>query len=425
MRAHKYHVVISLFISFIIVILLFSGCGSNYEPDELSYVLLMGIDNGAENLLRVSYLIANPRMLAGGSESTGGGGGQSQEASVVTVVEAPSIYASMNMVNTYVGRRLTLMHVKGIIFSEAMAKDGSMCGFIPTILQFRETRGTSFLAVSKQKPEEILEKMKHPLEVNPAKYVELLATASSYTGLIPSEQLRQFYDELKVHAINPVCILVSTSDEKLPPHTGKSTWRSEGSYKAGTLIAKGGAAIEAMGSVAFSGGKMVGELNGDETIIYSMLRGKYQTAIFSIGDPLKHGEIVSTEVSSAGKPQIKIHLTDKGAVIDAKISLEANILGAASLIDYALPKNRKALEKAFEKYIKNAVEKLVKRTQNEFNSDILGFGLKARRLVLTQKQWENLNWQQLYQDASVNIEIDFKIRRTGTQLRISPIHGQR
>lgn len=422
MLAHKYHAIIILLIWLIVTLLLLSGCGSNFEPDELSYALLMGVDHGAENLLRVSYLIANPRILAGGGESTGGGAGESKEASVVITVEAPSIYASMNMVNTYVGRRITLMHVKGIIFSDAMAKDGSMCKFIPTILQFRETRGTSFLAISKQKPEELLEKMKPPLEVNPAKYIELLTAAGSYTGFIPNIQLRQFYDELKVHGINPVCILISISDEKLPPHTGKSTWRSEGSYKAGTLIAKGGAAVEAMGSAAFSGMKMVGELNGDETTIYSILRGKFKSANFSIKDPLKHDEVVSAEVSSARKPRIKIHLTDKGPVIDAKISLEGNILGATSLIDYALPKNRKILEETFEKYIKNDVEKLVKRTQNEFKSDILGFGLKARRLVLTQNQWENLNWQQLYQDAAVNIEVDFKIRRTGTQLRISPIH---
>lgn len=370
-------------------------------------------------MLRISYLIANPMAMAGGEG--GGSSPPSEDASLVTVVEAPSLYASMNMVNTFVGRRITLMHVKGIIFSEAMAKDGTMCELIPTLLQFRETRGTSFLAVSRQKPEEIIEKIKPKLESNAAKYIEMLAASSSYTGFIPSEKLRQFYNELKVEGINPVSILISIADDKLPSHLGKSTLKSEGSYRAGTLIKKGGVALEAMGSVAFSGGKMVGELNGDETIIYSIFRGKYRNGIFSIEDPLKSNKVVSAEISMVGKPQIKIHFTQQGVVIDTKIKLEANVLGDVSLIDYGLPKNRTILEKAFEQYIKKATENLVRRTQDEFKSDIFGFGLKARRLVLTQKQWEDLKWRELYPDATVNIEVDLKIRRTGTQLRIAPV----
>ena len=121
-----------------------------------------------------------------------------------------------------------------------------------------------------------------------------------------------------------------------------------------------------------------------------------------------------------GKPQIKIHFTQQGVVIDTKIKLEANVLGDVSLIDYGLPKTT-ILEKAFEQYIKKATENLVRRTQDEFKSDIFGFGLKARRLVLTQKQWEDLKWRELYPDATVNIEVDLKIRRTGTQLRIAPV----
>lgn len=42
------------------LLLLIAGCASNYEPDALSYVLLIGIDEGSQNTLRISYLIATP-----------------------------------------------------------------------------------------------------------------------------------------------------------------------------------------------------------------------------------------------------------------------------------------------------------------------------------------------------------------------------
>ena len=50
----------------------------------------------------------------------------------------------------------------------------------------------------------------------------MLAASSSYTGFIPSEKLRQFYNELKVEGINPVSILISIADDKLPSHLEKA-----------------------------------------------------------------------------------------------------------------------------------------------------------------------------------------------------------
>ncbi len=405
----------------VMLMLLFTaGCGSNYEPDELSYVLLMGIDHGAQNRLRISYLIAVPKAISGPGQGGGGGAGQ-QSASVVTI-EAPSIYASMNMVNSFVGRKISLMHNKGIFFSEAMAKDGSMGVIVPGLTQFRETRGTAFIAVSRQKPEEILARMKPLLETNSAKYFELLAGNQSFTGYIPSEKLQDFYNDLKVGGINPVSILIAESDEELPPHSGHNTYRTEGDYVAGELVKKGGVGLEAMGAAVFREGKMVGTLNGNETSIYSMFRGQYKRRIYTVKDPLKQGkDIVIMEVNQKTKPRIKVFLTEDGVVVETRLYLEGNVLGVNSLIDYGLPRYRPALEKAFEELIEQEAIKLVEKTQHEYRSDILGFGNKSRHLVLTQKDWEQLDWSALYENAHVSVEVDFKIRRTGTLLRLMPI----
>ncbi len=406
----------------LLVLLFAAGCGSNFEPDALSYVLLIGIDNGAQNLLRVSYLIAVPKVIAGGGQGGGGGGGgEGQRSAEVITVEAPSIYASMNMVNSFVGRKISLMHAKGIIFSEAMAKDGSMSVIVPGLTQFRETRGTAFIAVARQKPEEILTKMTPFLESNPAKYIELLAGNQSFTGYIPGEKLQDFYNDLKIGGINPVSLLFAVSDENLPPHNGQSSYRSEGDYIAGEMVKKGGVFLEAMGAAVFREGKMVGTLNGDETSIYSMFRGQYDRRIYTIKDPLKPGNLVIMDVSQADKPRIKIKLTGEGPIIEARLSLEGNVLGVNSLIDYSLPRYRSLLEQAFEELIEQQARDLVEKTQQEYRSDIIGFGNKARRLVLTQKDWEQLNWPALFEEAQVSVDVEYKIRRTGTLLRLMPV----
>jgi spore germination protein KC len=406
-----------VFVALLLMVLITTGCGSQNEPDEVSYVLLLGIDHGTNNLFRISYMIAIPKALAGG----GGEGGGTAPSSEVITVESPSIYASMNMVNTFIGRRVSLMHTKGILFSQAMAEDGSMGKAVPALLQFRETRGTSFIAVSKEPPEEILKEMKPFLENNPAKYMELLASNYSFTGLNPPEKLQDFYNELKTEGINPLCMLIAKSDEKLPPHTTLGEYQSEGSYHAGEMTKKGGVALEAMGAAAFRKGQMVGLLNGDETAYYSMIRGRFHEGIFSIPDPLKPDTVLPMDVFQARKPKTRIRFEEGQVFIHVQLALEGNLLANPSLINYGFPKHRYVLEKAFAEKIKKDAQALVAKTQEEFKSDIFGFGLKAKRLVLTENQWRKLNWPDLYQNAEVKIDVTYQLRRTGTLLRVMPV----
>lgn len=399
---------------------LLSGCGSSYEPDERAYVLLIGMDKDPNNLLRISYLIAVPQAMAGGGEA--GGGGKPGEGAMVTTISAPSIYASMSMVNTYVGRKISLMHTKGIIFSETLAKDGTMSRLVPAFIQYREARGTSFLAVSHEPPEEILELVKPKLEINPAKYMELLGATGRFTGFTPSTQIQQFYNEAKAGATNPIALYIAKSKEKLPPNNQKGSYRPEGDYVAGKLHKKGGVPLQANGAVAFREGKMVGELTGNEVSAYLMLRGEFERAIRSLKDPLDPKGVIAIEVSQSRKPEVNITLDQKGIpIINTKISLEGNILGNWSLIDYGQKKNRPILEKAMEASIKKEADVFIRRTQENFKSDLGGFGIQARKLALTNADWKALNWAKVYPQAKVTVDVDFRIRRTGLLLKQMPV----
>ena len=78
------------------------------------------------------------------------------------------------------------------------------------------------------------------------------------------------------------------------------------------------------------------------------------------------------------------------------------------------------LEEHFEEILKEQVEQLVEKSQS-LKSDFLDIGLKARRLVLTIDEWNDLDWDTLYADSQVNVEVDFKVRRTSTLFKHSPI----
>jgi hypothetical protein len=114
------------------------GCSSAYEPNEISLVQVIGIDRGQENLLKVSFLIAIPQNLAGDNAKGG-------EGSFLVTISAPSIFQAERLANTFVGRKLSLIHAKGIIFSDKAAKEGLIEDLLPSLLQYRKSDSNFWL----------------------------------------------------------------------------------------------------------------------------------------------------------------------------------------------------------------------------------------------------------------------------------------
>ena len=84
-------------ITLIYLVSLLSGCYDYIEPNDLSYVVAIGIDKGSdETLYNYTLQFARPTQISGGSSEEGGSG----EKTIGTVkVEAPSIYSAVNVAN--------------------------------------------------------------------------------------------------------------------------------------------------------------------------------------------------------------------------------------------------------------------------------------------------------------------------------------
>mgnify|MGYP000102862189 CR=1 FL=1 len=414
MRVRKKKVkAIAVWAVFAFCFITLTGCGSSFEPNEISLVQFIGIDQGKENLLDVSFLIAIPQNLAG--ENSKGG-----EGSFLVTVSAPTVFQAMRLANTFVGRRMSLIHAKGIIFSDLAAKSGLIAELLPSLLQYRETRGTAFVAVTEDDPAELLENFVPLLEANPSRYMELLTQNYRYTGYITSSQAQEIYNELKVLGTDSIVTLINLSSEELSKSEKQGDFRSGGSYVAGELPKKGGVEIQAIGGAVLKNGKMIATLNGNETMIANIVRGEFKSSLMALPSPDQKNDIINLEIFYARTPQISVRLSEEGVVIDLHLRFEGNVLGGGTTIDYALKKNRTRLEKEVARSIKKGVEEVVAKSQ-ELKADFLNFGLKGRRLVSTVKDWNDLNWDNLYASAQVNVQVDFVVRRTSTIFKHAPI----
>ena len=144
----------------------------------------------------------------------------------------------------------------------------------------------------------------------------------------------------------------------------------------------------------------------------------------TVADPLAAGTMVGLLVKQARNPKIRTEIDPEGNVaIDVDIYLEPEIIGIMSGINYETEENKALLEEAISLEIQRGCQELIRRTQEEFRSDIVGFGRKVRYHFWTLPAWEEFRWLEHYPEAEVNVTVHSKIRRTGLQLKTMPHKG--
>ena len=83
------------------------------------------------------------------------------------------------------------------------------------------------------------------------------------------------------------------------------------------------------------------------------------------------------------------------------------------------------LEKACSEQIKRGVESAFVKVQKEYKSDIFGFGLVFHRKY--PEEWRKINeeWNEIFSEADIQVEVETKAIRTGlTNAPINIIKGK-
>lgn len=404
-------------VSSVLLILMLSGCWGSRETDEIAYVIAIGFDKGPGKDLIMTFQIANPRTIAG---QAGGGGGGDKSRPLITVSTIAKLpIGAFNLLNAELSRHFSLLHTRAFVFSEELAREG-LQHYLAPLNRYREARGTAFIFISRGKASDFLAKNQPQLEITPAKQYDLVAAVRALHGLAPAVQFRQFYENTKTTSQEPVAPLVSINEKGL--NTGETPEPNKlGDYLAGDLPSNKGQ-VQFIGTAVFKEDRMVGMLTGDETRYLNMITGELKQSFLIIQDPKASEEPLGMTLRQARKPVIKVRFTPERPVIVINIYQEPELVGVSSGINYENTKLKPVLEKALEDIIKRRCYELVTRTQEEFRSDIFGFGRYARMNFLTVDEWKKADWEKIYPYAGLDINVHVKIRRTGLMFKTRPVH---
>ena len=386
---------------------LFTLTGCKYENnsiENLAYVIALGIDKGEQNLLKLSFQFATPS-----SSGSCGSSGSSGSDITTTTVECSSISSGFNLMNSYISKKLNLSHCKVIIFSEELAAIG-ITEEVQTLINKIQIRPDSSIIISKCSASDFIENAKPNLMTLIARYYEIVVTSGKYTGYYYNSTLENFYSSLEESLVEATAMLGGTNVEQLHYIDKDINYIDiDSSYIAGTSLVEDENLIQLMGTAVFKDGKLVGELNGQETISHLIVTNKLDQCIINIPDPFSSDNLISVSIS-LNNTNNKVEFVNNAPYIMVDTSIEAYILTYSDSSNYGTEEALGIIEKYINSYLATHISSYLYKTAKEFNSDIAGFGKKVISKYTNINKWNESNWSNNYKNAffHVNVSTDLE-----------------
>ncbi|SDF30047.1 Ger(x)C family spore germination protein [Sporolituus thermophilus] len=413
---------LALFIMLMVCSAVAAGCAGARETDEIAYVLAIGLDKGDEpGKIRVTYQIAVPRTLAGGSQA---GGGKSDQSSVLITLEAPSLAEARNLLNSAVSRIPNLSHTKVFIFGEEIARAG-VADVLGPLMRFREFRGSMFVMIANEDTaQHFMEKNKPKLEILTSRFYENMLLGGEETSYYLRTNLHDFYLQYKTGNMAPIAVLAGApkeeENEEAPVRQARPPARADEYVGHTPRVKSTETAAEALGTAVFVRDRMVGKLTNQETRMMAILTNQFRRGFLVFDDPLEPEKIVHVNARLGEPTKIAVNFVDGRPVIDISVFLEGEITSISSGINYEQQEYRSLLEAQVSRLIERETGRTLHKLQS-LGADVIGFGYRARRHFATWQEWQAFDWAAAYQQATFRVQVKTEIRRHGLMWRTSPV----
>lgn len=404
----------ALFFIFSLIAIFLTGCWGAKEIDESAYPIALGLDKGFGGKIMISVAVANfstPASYENQETARSGNNG----VRVLSAL-APGIFSGLNMINSVLERQLNLGHLKIVVISEALARDG-IDKYLDAFVRWRQFRRTIYLAVTEGEAVNVIKNIIPQSQENPAKFLEMTLLTQRYTGYIPRGQFLDFYNAYKTKGESPIVPVIAPLGSEFQPQdkpaqTINLPLDDPGNSIAGRSPISGETPLQLLGTAVFKGGKMIYKLNGDETIALSLMRGEFRRAYLPIPDPEEPDKIIQVELSIIQKPRNIIKKEGNNIRVRTELTLLADILSIQSKIPYEKPAGITRIEQSVAAWVeKKCTAVLVKARTN--GTDIFGFGETARWLFPDWPSWQRFDWTRAFKDLTLDLHVKVHVDRTG------------
>ncbi len=354
-----------------------SGCWDYREINNLAIVAGAAIDR-EQDMYNITVEVLKPETGKEGTKIT----------SEIFSGQGSTIFEAVRNTILKTGKKLYWSHAKVIIVGQDLARDGIM-PVADWVSMLIETRPDLWMLISREKTAgEILE----------------------YNTKL--EDVKSFYMEA----------LFKTENE-IPRFSNIELWQMLANLSAGGMSAiapavgivedKGIKQPEIYGCAVFKGDKMTGLLDGIETRNVIWIRGKgAEGGIISVSETIDSEHVdISLEVTKVKLEKKAVLIKGKPAV-SLSLKYDMNLAEVNRSIDFTEEKQRSRLKDTVQEYLRSQILQIIRKVQNEFDSDIFGFGHTF--MMETPELWKKLmpHWDSAFRSLDVEVEVEADIRNS-------------
>jgi len=239
---------------------------------------------------------------------------------------------------------------------------------------------------------------------------KILNTTSELES-IPITHIKDILDNYNgnpvIQKVSLLDLLLLLNNQGHQPTVGAARFANETNSDSPTV-----SDLKIEGAAAFKGDKLIGWLTPTQITGLQYLDNKVESGIINVPVPNEKNKSVSIErVDSLCK--MKVITTNDHLKILIEINAEGNIGGQQGYVNLATPEMLEVLASYCEDAIESKLSDLINVAQNEYQSDILGFGEVIRSQQLDMWKQVKDDWEDLFPTIQVETKINFKIVRSG------------
>ena len=181
-------------------------------------------------------------------------------------------------------------------------------------------------------------------------------------------------------------------------------------YTAGQTPFSGEPGVETMGLAIFNKDKLVGELNGFESICHLIVSNKLKHAQIRIPSPIEELDYIDLYIELNENTQNSVNIVNGTPYIQSNCSLTAKMQSMNSNINLEDKNLVSKIEHSAQVFLSQHLSNYLYKTSKSLNADIDSFGLYGLKYFNTKQEWDEYNWLSHYKDAFFNINVEVNLR---------------
>jgi len=337
-----------------IIIALLTGCWDNKDINHRTLPIVMGI-SCYNNIYQVFLQIPEPV--------------ENRLRIKIVEEEGHTITQAIDRISENMESQIDLLHLKVILLDKKLASTG-MNDVFSYLVRSKDISPKALVVLSEEEPRVFFESTKDKVNPEGNNFPDFFEKDAGWNPQIALTRIWQVYRS--VHSY--------TQDVVLPiVRPGRST------------------TIDHVGSAIIKNGRMVGQINADETLLVNMFHGHSAQGKIEV---MEHASILINQASIRhhaqvidGKPGLKTHMTITVSILENRGNVSANII-----------------KKELSELINSRFERLFTQARRE-QADILSLGQEFRKIF---PRWRLKDWRdKIYPDLNVDFDVNIIIQDQG------------